>query len=82
MRTFACRACGQAVYFGNWRCNQCGATLGFVPGALRLATLEEEADAFRTPLQFHAETPGPADTVPVPSAGAAEGRYREKGVRS
>jgi len=48
MRTFACQACGQAVYFENWGCNQCGATLGFLPDALRLAALEEDADGFWT----------------------------------
>ncbi len=41
MRTFACQACGQPVYFENVVCNHCGATLGFLPDELRLTALAE-----------------------------------------
>ena len=50
MRTFACQACGQAVYFENWSCNQCGATLGFLPDASHLVALGEDAEGCWTPL--------------------------------
>ena len=50
MRTFACQSCGQAVYFENWRCNHCGAALGFLPDALQLVAVEKDAAGFWTPI--------------------------------
>ncbi len=50
MRTFACQACGQAVYFENWHCNQCGADLGYVPEAGCLAALTEDDAGLWTPV--------------------------------
>lgn len=51
MRTFACQACGQPVYFENVVCNQCGATLGFLPEELRLAALQQQPDGSWTPIR-------------------------------
>ena len=86
MRTFACQACGQAVYFENWRCNQCGATLGFVPEALLLAALQEDADGFWTPLPASSALKRPGLLArfmcrrPEPPTAEIEGRrYRKCG---
>jgi hypothetical protein len=51
MRTFACQSCSQPVYFENVVCTQCGATLGFLPDALRLAALAEQPDGTWTPIR-------------------------------
>ncbi|WP_295440833.1 putative zinc-binding metallopeptidase [uncultured Thiodictyon sp.] len=86
MRTFACQACGQAVYFENWRCNQCGATLGFLPDALRLVALQEDADGCWTAAAPSSalHRPGPLARFlsrrPEPPPGDIEGRrYRKCG---
>ncbi|MGE5154083.1 MAG: putative zinc-binding metallopeptidase [Bdellovibrio bacteriovorus] len=60
LRTFACQACGQPVYFENVRCNQCGATLGFLPDALRLAALGEQPDGTWTPIRPTRRLRGPS----------------------
>ncbi len=86
MRTFACQSCGQAVYFENWRCNHCGAALGFLPDALQLVALEEDAAGFWTPIipcdtmrrpgvlaRFFSRRPEP------PSTQVAGRRYRKCG---
>jgi hypothetical protein len=39
MKTFAC-ACGQPIFFENVSCMACGRELGFLPGVLRLSSLE------------------------------------------
>ena len=44
MRTFACQACAQPVYFENVVCNHCGATLGFLPDEMRLSALAQCED--------------------------------------
>lgn len=44
MRTFACRNCGQLVFFENTRCLHCGAALGFDWGQRELLTLRAERD--------------------------------------
>lgn len=36
MTPFSCGQCGQTVFFENTACGACGATLGFLPGELRL----------------------------------------------
>lgn len=54
MKTFACQACAQPVYFESARCPHCGATLGFLPDELRLSALREDEDGLWTP---HRPTP-------------------------
>lgn len=49
MRTFNCN-CGNRLYFRNHQCLQCGATLGFLPDELRVATLTENDDQSWSPL--------------------------------
>jgi hypothetical protein len=44
MRLFECQHCRNAVHFDNTACMVCGHVLGFVPDALRLATLEQSGD--------------------------------------
>lgn len=52
MRLFTCGHCGQRLYFENVTCTRCGATLGFIPGRLRLVSLEAAGDGCWQP---HAE---------------------------
>jgi hypothetical protein len=60
MRTFVCQVCGQPVYFENFRCTHCGATLGFLPDRLRLSALEQGDDGlWRVPASQPADA-GPA----------------------
>jgi hypothetical protein len=40
MRAFACRHCGQLLFFENSHCLRCGATLAFVPELLELKEIE------------------------------------------
>jgi hypothetical protein len=86
MRTFACQACGQAVYFENWRCNQCGATLGFVPDAMRLVALQEDEDGGWTPVTASSALKRPGLLArflnrrpELPAADLAGRRYRKCG---
>jgi hypothetical protein len=51
MKTFACQACGQPVYFENWLCTGCRATLGFLPDELRLAALAQGPDGLFAPIR-------------------------------
>ncbi|MFP8966616.1 putative zinc-binding metallopeptidase [Pokkaliibacter sp. CJK22405] len=39
MKIFQCQCCGQRLYFENTHCEQCGATLGFIPSRSRLVAL-------------------------------------------
>jgi hypothetical protein len=43
MKIFSCDACGQALYFHNVVCTNCGRQLGFVPGLLDLVAFEPGA---------------------------------------
>lgn len=45
MRLFSCQHCGQVLYFENTRCENCGATLGYLPEANVLSALEAEGTA-------------------------------------
>src|SRR5688572_8381405 len=40
MRLFSCPACHQIVFFGNVRCERCGATLGYEPARNAMLALE------------------------------------------
>lgn len=44
MRTFHCEHCGNAVFFENSRCTQCGSALGVVPDLLRVTALAPAGD--------------------------------------
>ncbi len=44
MRLFQCQRCRQLVYFDNTHCVSCGASLGFMPGSMRLHALEPAGD--------------------------------------
>jgi hypothetical protein len=44
MRTFACKNCGQLVFFENTSCLHCGAALGFERGERELLTLRSAAN--------------------------------------
>ena len=47
MKLFNCDQCHNLTYFENAHCTHCGATLGFLPGALRLAAIEPEGALWR-----------------------------------
>jgi hypothetical protein len=47
VKLFSCDQCHNLAYFDNARCTHCGATLGFLPQALRLAALEPADDLWR-----------------------------------
>ena len=40
MKTFHCQHCGQAVFFENVQCLQCGSKLAFLPDRLNMAAIE------------------------------------------
>jgi hypothetical protein len=44
MKTLNCERCGVRVFFENVACENCGATLGFVPGELKMGSFEVSAD--------------------------------------
>ena len=44
MKNLSCTQCGLRVFFENTRCEACGATLGFVPGELRMASFHVQPD--------------------------------------
>lgn len=91
MRTFACQACGQSVYFENVVCTQCGAVLGFLPDELRLVALTEQSDGTWMPIapvkKLHLEKPprpgffarffGRRSKIPVPQQPLSTRRYRK-----
>jgi hypothetical protein len=41
MRIFACQACGQLLYFENFRCERCGHMLGYLPDRGTISAIEE-----------------------------------------
>lgn len=43
MRLFACPSCGLVVFFGNVRCERCGATLGYEPTGNRMLVTDEQS---------------------------------------
>ena len=45
MRIFRCDHCGNALYFENTQCLQCGSTLAFLPGRMDLCAVEPAGDA-------------------------------------
>lgn len=47
MRLFACRNCGQLLYFENTRCERYGHFLGYVPDVPVLSALTEDGDRWR-----------------------------------
>ncbi len=47
MRLFKCQSCGQALYFENTRCEQCGHQLGYLPQAMTISALEPDHDLWR-----------------------------------
>ena len=91
MRTFACQACGQSVYFENVTCTQCGATLGFLPDELRLVALTEQSDGTWMPTisvkKLHIEKPprpsffarffGRHSAIPATQQPVSDQRYRK-----
>lgn len=44
MKLFVCDTCGNRLYFENVSCTRCGATLGWLPGSMRLAALNPIGD--------------------------------------
>ncbi len=50
MRTFHCDACGNAVYFENTQCTQCGHELGVIAEVLRVSALRPNRDGSWSPL--------------------------------
>ncbi len=40
MRLFRCDRCGNALYFENWRCLQCGSDLAFLPDCMDLCAID------------------------------------------
>lgn len=40
MQVFTCQSCGQALYFENTRCEQCGHALGYLPEKATISALE------------------------------------------
>jgi hypothetical protein len=44
MKTFHCQHCGQAVFFENVQCLQCGSKLAFLPDRMNIAALEPVPD--------------------------------------
>lgn len=47
MRTFYCDRCGSWIFFENTQCLKCGGTLGFLPDAMDLGTLEPDGPQWR-----------------------------------
>jgi hypothetical protein len=46
MRLFKCQSCGQAIYFENRTCENCGHALGYLPVTAELAALQPKGDHF------------------------------------
>jgi len=46
MKLFKCQVCGQVLSFENTRCERCGARLGYLPHADRLAAVEPVDDGW------------------------------------
>ena len=47
MKLFECQHCGQPLYFENIRCESCGRSLGYLPGAATISALEEGKHGLR-----------------------------------
>ncbi len=50
MKTLNCERCGVRVFFDNVACENCNATLGFVPDELKMASFEVDAEGIWTRL--------------------------------
>ncbi len=50
MRLFACRSCGQMVFFENVCCTRCDAVLGFAPDDMQVHALEAAGDGTWRPV--------------------------------
>jgi hypothetical protein len=44
MQIWTCAGCGQPLYFENYRCLRCGATVGFLPDVLQISSLQAMGD--------------------------------------
>lgn len=47
MKLFQCQCCGQVLHFENTVCLRCGHTLGYLPGANRMAAVEPDGAVWR-----------------------------------
>jgi len=43
MKLFTCQGCGQLLYFENYRCENCGRALGYLPDINEISALEPDA---------------------------------------